>query len=173
MFDFHNYNKYKIKFFVFLLCLLLLIMCSKSISDFQVFIRASRFKLWISRFCDVAESNSHYILLIGIYSAFIQLIKKVSFSCFLVPCMGKQKNKSTNKDRETVWSSYPGSYPSDQSADQQMERSAEETHFWTGTPCSSSDIHSDTETNTQTYRDRSDWWLFTHSTCVVQLYSNL
>ena len=147
------------------------------ISDFQVFIRASRFKLWILRFCDV-EPNSQYVLLIGIYSAFIQLIKKQNpsrsiFAAFWFLVVGKQKNKSTNKHRQTVWSSYPGSHPSDQSADRQMERSAEETHFWTGTPCSSSDIHSDTETNTQTYKDRSDWWLFTHSACVVQLYFKL
>lgn len=51
-----------------------------------------------------------------------------------------------------------------------MERSAEETHFWTGTPCSSSDIHSDTETNTQTYKDRGDWRLFNNPTFDVQLY---
>lgn len=41
-----------------------------------MFIRASRFKLWIFTFCDVVESNSQHVLLIGIYSAFIQLIKK-------------------------------------------------------------------------------------------------
>ncbi len=45
-----------------------------------------------------------------------------------------------------------------------MGRSAEGTHFWTGRPCSSSGIRSDTETNTQTYKEFSVWWLFTNST---------